>query len=166
MHYDKTSPIGPIMDRSAAGRRQAIPRRVAPALLFVALVAISWTVASSSTRYTTWKDGLRASLHARVIDVFQHQSRVADELLDQYPLREQFLAADPHLVAAERRMNQNCSAVAASAVKTVEGEAPSWLEHFRLARHLEPCDEAASKVELLLAAAMRSAVADGAATPR
>ena len=102
----------------------------------------------SPTAVTTATE--EGSTAARVKRVFRYESRVADALLDRYPLREDFAGADPALVAAEARMNDRCGAVTRVVLEKLEGGAPSWVQQLRVMRSLEPCERAARRVEHLL----------------
>ncbi|MEQ8662458.1 MAG: hypothetical protein RLW62_16710 [Gammaproteobacteria bacterium] len=88
--------------------------------------------------------------HARAERVFLYQSRVADALLDRYPLLEVFEDADPALVAAEARMTKSCSALTRAVLAELEGEQPSLGLRFEVFTTLDDCERAARRIERLL----------------
>lgn len=54
--------------------------------------------------------------------MFVFQSRVADNsLMDRYPLREDFAAAEPALLQAEGRMTEACGPLTRAVVRHLEG---------------------------------------------
>lgn len=99
------------------------------------------------------------STAAQVRRIFRYQSRVADALLDRYPLREDFARADPRLVSAEARMTRKCGKVTRVVVDKLEGSEPSLLERWSMLRSLDSCERAARKVESLLGVDEEHAIA-------
>ena len=87
---------------------------------------------------------------AQVERVFRYESRVANALLDRFPLHEDFIGADPALVTAEARMNDRCSAVTQVVMHTLEKNPPSWLLRLQAMRSLGKCERATRRVERLL----------------
>lgn len=129
--------------RSASGRYRLL---VGVVLLLAAGCASTPSVESTRTGATAAAD----STAAQVRRIFRYQSRVADALLDRYPLREDFDRADPRLVSAEARMTRKCGKVTRVVVDKLEGSEPSLLERWSMLRSLESCERAARKVERLL----------------
>jgi hypothetical protein len=140
----KSSTHNPRDPRPAArGRTTASPRSAALAL---ALVFASSGCATLPPPATT-------SGHAkgsRAEQVFLYQSRVADALLDRYPLLSIFDDADPALVDAEARMTESCSALTRAVIAEIEGERPSLGLRFRVLTSLDDCERAARRIEHLL----------------
>ena len=82
--------------------------------------------------------------------VFVYQSHVADALLDRYPLREDFVAAEPALVEAESRMTDACGPLARAVVRHMEGRKQSVKQKLKVARSLNGCESAARRVEVMM----------------
>lgn len=131
--------------RCASGRYRLMAGAV---LLFAAGCASTPSVDSARTGATA--TAASDSTAAQVRRIFRYQSRVADALLDRYPLREDFDRADPRLVSAEARMTRKCGKVTRVVVDKLEGSEPSLLERWSMLRSLESCERAARKVERLL----------------
>ncbi|MEQ8231870.1 MAG: hypothetical protein RLW61_08670 [Gammaproteobacteria bacterium] len=87
---------------------------------------------------------------SRAEEVFRYQSRVADALLDRYPLLEVFEEADPALLAAEARMTESCSPLTRAVLARLEGERPSLGLRLRVFTTLDDCERAARRMERLL----------------
>lgn len=87
---------------------------------------------------------------SRAEQVFRYQSRVADALLDRYPLLSIFDDADPALLDAEAHMTRSCSALTRAVLAEVEGERPSLGLRFRVFTSLDDCERAARRIERLL----------------
>lgn len=87
---------------------------------------------------------------SRAEEVFLYQSRVADALLDRYPLLEVFEEADPALLAAEARMTESCSPLTRAVLARLEGERPSLGLRLRVFTTLDDCERAARRMERLL----------------
>jgi len=88
---------------------------------------------------------------ARAKRVFVFQSRVADALLDRYPLREDFAAAEPRLLKAESRMTEACGPLTRAVVRHLEGRKQSVKQKLKVARSLNDCESAAQRVEAMMA---------------
>ena len=82
--------------------------------------------------------------------VFVYQSHVADALLDRYPLREDFVAAEPALLEAESRMTDACGPLARAVVRHMEGRKQSVKQKLKVARSLDGCELAARRVEVMM----------------
>ncbi len=89
-------------------------------------------------------------MEARAERVFVYQSRLADALLDRYPLREDFAAADPALIAAETRMTEACGTLTRAVLRHLEGREQSVKQKLKVARSLTGCEQAARRIEALL----------------
>lgn len=87
---------------------------------------------------------------SRAEQVFLYQSRVADALLDEYPLLDSFAEADPELVAAEARMNETCSPLTRAVLAQLEGQQPSLGLRFQVFTTLGACERAAQRIENLI----------------
>jgi hypothetical protein len=88
---------------------------------------------------------------ARAKRVFVYQSRIADALLDRYPLREDFASAEPELLRAEGRMTEACGPLTRAVVRHLEGRKQSVKHKLKVARSLDGCESAAQRVEALMA---------------
>lgn len=82
--------------------------------------------------------------------VFVYQSHVADALLDRYPLREDFVAAEPALLQAESHMTDACGPLARAVVRHMEGRKQSVKQKLKVARSLDGCESAARRVEVMM----------------
>jgi hypothetical protein len=87
--------------------------------------------------------------------VFLYQSRVADTLLDEYPLMEIFLAADPNLIVAEARMTETCNPLTRAVLTHLEGNKPSLALRFQVFTSLNACEDAARQIADLLKSEQR-----------
>lgn len=87
---------------------------------------------------------------SRAERVFLYQSRVADALLDHYPLVEVFAQADPVLVAAEKKMTHKCSPLTRAMLTRLEGDRPSLLLRLEVFTTLSDCERAARRIDRLL----------------
>ena len=87
---------------------------------------------------------------ARAKRVFVYQSRVADALLDRYPLREDFAAADAGLLKAEGRMTETCGALTRAVVRHLEGRKQSVKQKLKVARSLNACAAAAQRLDAMM----------------
>ena len=87
---------------------------------------------------------------ARAKRVFVFQSRVADALLDRYPLREDFVSAEPELLQAEGRMTDACGPLTRAVVRHLEGRSQSVKQKLKVARSLDDCEYAAQRLEALM----------------
>lgn len=88
---------------------------------------------------------------ARAKRVFVYQSRIADALLDRYPLREDFASAEPELLQAESAMTDACGPLTRAVVRHLEGRKQSVKHKLKVARSLDGCESAAQRVEALMA---------------
>ena len=89
-------------------------------------------------------------IETRAKRVFIYESRVADALLDRYPLREDFTAADPALVTAEAHMTEACGALTRAVLRHLEGRQQSVKQKVKVARSLAGCEQAARRIEVML----------------
>lgn len=137
------------------GKAGSIPARTMvlfPALL-AALLAGCATV--SATRDGA-ENARAANSLSRAERVFLYQSRIADALLDHYPLLEVFEDADPVLVEAEAEMTQSCSPLTRAVLAHFEGRKPSLALRFRVMTSIGACERAARKMDQLLNATARA----------
>lgn len=82
--------------------------------------------------------------------VFLYQSRVADSLLDHYPLMEIFLQSDPQLVEAEARMTRACGPLTQAVLAHFAGDEISLGLRFKVFTSIDGCERAAQRIEFLL----------------
>lgn len=82
--------------------------------------------------------------------VFRYQSKVADSLLDHYPLLDVFAGADPALISAEAAMTQACSALTQAVLARIEGGEPSLLLRLEVMITVDQCEQATQRTEQLL----------------
>ncbi len=99
----------------------------------------------------------RENGRSRAERVFLYQSRVADSLLDHYPLMEIFENADPALIAAEARMTESCSPLTRAILAHLEGEKPSIALRLRVFTSLGQCERAARRIDSMLNSSARAA---------
>ena len=93
--------------------------------------------------------------------VFLYQSRVADALLDHYPLLDVFAGADPALIKAEAHMTEACSPLTQAVLATFEGEELSLALRWKVMNTIDECERAARLTESLIS---NTAIAAGAPT--
>lgn len=98
---------------------------------------------------------------ARAQRIFLYESRVADALLDRFPMRDDFVAAEPGLAAAEARMAEACGPLTRAVLRHLEGRKQSVKQKFKVANSLDACENAARHVEGLLAQHSDGLVATG-----
>lgn len=89
-------------------------------------------------------------MEARAERVFVYESRIADALLDRYPLREDFLAASPALIVAEADLTTACGALTRAVLRHLEGREQSLKQKLKVASSLAGCERAARRVEAML----------------
>jgi hypothetical protein len=117
----------------------------------VCLSGCSTLVSSpSSTTHARAQQHANEDMEARAERVFVYESRIADALLDRYPLREDFAAADPALVAAEAHMTEVCGVLTRAVLRHLEGREQSVKQKLKVARSLSSCEEAARRIEVML----------------
>ncbi len=90
---------------------------------------------------------------SRAERVFLYQSRIANQLLDHYPLVEVFEQADPILIAAEARMTESCGYLTEAVLAHLEGHKPSLGLKFRVMNSIDECERSARTIEQMLKAA-------------
>ncbi|MCB1749298.1 MAG: hypothetical protein H6977_06930 [Gammaproteobacteria bacterium] len=96
------------------------------------------------------REAVAAHEPSRAERIFLYQSRVADALLDRYPLLEVFEEADPALIAAEAKMTENCSPLTRAVLARLEGSSPSLGLRFKVFTTLDDCERAARRIDKLL----------------
>jgi hypothetical protein len=96
------------------------------------------------------------SERSRAERVFRYQSRVADALLNHYPLIEVFEQADPSLIAAEAHMTESCGHLTRAVLAHMEGRKPSLGLKFKVMNSIDECERSARKIEQMLNAASGS----------
>ena len=117
----------------------------------VCLSACSTLVSSpSKTTDARAEQHVNEDMEARAERVFVYESRVADALLDRYPLREDFAAADPALVAAEAHMTEACGVLTRAVLRHLEGREQSVKQKLKVAHSLTSCEQAARRIEAML----------------
>jgi hypothetical protein len=82
--------------------------------------------------------------------VFLYQSRVANALMDQYPLMEILEDADPAVVDAEAHMTESCGPLTEAVLADLQGEKPSFALRWRVMSTIGKCERAAQKMQALL----------------
>lgn len=102
-----------------------------------------------------------ATTASRAERVFLYQSRVADALLERYPLLEIYREADPDLIEAEQHMTEICSPLTRAVLARLEGDEPSLRLRFKVFTSLDDCERAARRIDRLLEATGT----DGDSTP-
>ncbi len=127
--------------------------------LWLLIVLLATGCASlSDTRDTASVDAPRnAQEMPRAKRVFLYQSRVANALLDRYPLLEILENAAPEVVDAEARMAESCSALSEAVLTEFEGKKLSLKLRFRVMRTIDDCESATRNMDELL---NRTAIAD------
>lgn len=87
----------------------------------------------------------------RVKQVFVHQGRVANDLLERYAFTDEPAAEmNPVLSAAEARMNEACTWLNQAAVSYLAGTRPGWRLKMRVYASIDDCAAAADDVAALL----------------
>ena len=87
---------------------------------------------------------------SRAERVFLYQSRVANALLDEYPLVEIFQNADSSLIAAEARMTESCGPLTRAVLAHLEGQKPSLGLRFEVFASIDDCERSARKIDRYL----------------
>jgi hypothetical protein len=127
--------------------------------LFIALLAAGCASVSGTRDTVSVETARDAQNLSRAERVFLYQSRIADALLDHYPLMELFENADPAVIEAEARMTESCSHLTQAVLTRIEGDKPSLGLRFRVMATVEACEHAARKMdELLNATAVSDAI--------
>jgi hypothetical protein len=142
-------------------RTTRVPGWLPGSLLCAMALAILAGCATTAPRSAENRTGA-ANPPSRAERVFLYQSRVADALLDRYPLLEVFAEADPALIAAERKMIRECSPLTRAMLSRLEGERPSLRLRFKVLTSIDDCERAARKIDRLLNADSSSALPHGA----
>jgi len=93
----------------------------------------------------------------RAQQVFLYQSRIANALLERYPLVDILESADPTIIAAEARMMDSCSPLTRAALLHFEGKSPSLGLRLHIMASVDECERAAREMEQVLS---RLAIAD------
>ena len=91
-----------------------------------------------------------ADEQSRAERIFRYQSRVADALLDEYPLMETFADADPEIINAEARMTEACSPLTRAVLSKLEGNEPSLLLRLEVFTTINDCERAAQRMDRML----------------
>ena len=123
----------------------------------VAFAGVAMLVASCSTisKAPTNPDTLAPHTgndRSRAERVLLYQSRIANKLLDYYPLIEVFEQADPILIAAEARMTESCGYLTRAVLAHLEGNQPSLGLKFKVMNSIDECERSAQKIEQMLKA--------------
>ncbi len=87
---------------------------------------------------------------SRAEQVFLYQSRVANAVLDQYPLFTALEDANPEVVAAEERMAEACSTLTQAVLARFAGEKLSFGTRLRVMTSIDTCERAAREMDALL----------------
>lgn len=125
-------------------------RKTARVLLLLACSALLISAGGCATTASKAHTGDGPGTASRAERVFLYQSRVANALLDHYPLVEVFAQADPALVAAEKKMTRKCSPLTRAMVTRLEGDRPSLLLRFEVFTTISDCERAARRIDRLL----------------
>jgi len=131
-------------------RTTRVPAWGAGRLLCVLALATIAGCATTAPRSTEHETIAAEDPPSRAERVFRYQSRVADALLDRYPLLEVFAEADPALIAAERKMTRKCSPLTRAMLSRLEGERPSLRLRIKVFTSIDDCERAAQKIDRLL----------------
>ena len=133
-----------------------------------ATLACAWLAACATPAPAPREDAVSATeqraaedTEARAQRIFRYESRVADALLDRFPLREDFVSAEPGLVAAEARMTEACGPLTRAVLRHLEGRKQSVKQKFKVAGSLDDCESAARAVEMLLSRPSQGLIATG-----
>lgn len=116
----------------------------------IALLAAGCATVNGPRERGATDTAARAHALSRAERVFLYQSRVADALLDHYPLVEMFEDADPVLREAEAQMTRTCSPLTRAVLAHVEGGKPSLGLRFRVMTSIGACERAARRIDQLL----------------
>ena len=87
---------------------------------------------------------------SRAKRVFLYQSRIANALLDHYPLVEVLENADPAVIEAEARMTESCGPLTQAVLTHFEGDKLPLGLRFRATATIDKCERAARKMDELL----------------
>ncbi len=123
----------------------------------VAFAGLAMLIASCTTmsKAPTYPDKFAPQTgddRSRAERVFLYQSRIANKLLDYYPLVEVFEQADPTLIAAEARMTESCGHLTQAVLAHLEGHQASLGLKFRVMNSIDECERSARKIEQMLKA--------------
>lgn len=143
------------MKLHCGGRDGALPMAVTSVLALALVGCASVAPRTAEIAPAPARDEARS----RAEQVFLYQSRVADALLDRYPLLDVFSAADPRLVAAEARMTEACGPLTQVVLSRLEGRDPPLMLRLQVLYTTDDCERAARRIERL----MRATDARGAA---
>lgn len=139
--------------RMSASARSRSPKAIA--LLWVAglpwlggCASVPTPAVASAPTIVEQHPGEDTEAHAK--RVFVYESHVADALLDRYPLREDFEAAQPDLVKAEAHMTDACGPLTRAVVRQLEGRKQSIKHKLKVAGSLDECETAARRVAAML----------------
>ena len=120
-------------------------------MLSIATFAILSTACATTAQQPTALESAALEYDgSRAERVFLYQSRVADALLDHYPLVEYFEEADPAIIAAEARMTEFCSPLTRAALMRLEGTEPSLGLRLLVLASISECESAARTIDHLL----------------
>ncbi len=136
---------------------RAAPVAVTMAVIAAAAVALGGCATNMAPTDTTI--GASDDSRSRAEAVFRYQSRVADALLDHYPMLDVFAEADPALRAAEARMTEVCSPLTQAVLARFEGQEPSLLLQIKVMETIDDCERAAHDTETLISSTAGSAPA-------
>lgn len=149
-----------VRQRSMKGTTRG-PAWLAGSLLCAIALVASAGCATPAPRSADHQASAAEDPPSRAERVFRYQSRVADALLDRYPLLEVFADADPALIAAERKMTDKCSPLTRAMLSRLEGEPPSLGLRFKVLTSIDDCERAARKIDRLLNASSSSELPHG-----
>ena len=125
-------------------------------LLLATTIILVSGCASTGTRSTGSSEQLAERERSRAERIFLYQSRVADQLLNRYPLLEVFEDADPELIAAEAHMTESCSPLTRAVLTKLEGNEPSLGLRLKVFTSLNACERAAERMDRMLQQSSRS----------
>ncbi|MGR8920523.1 MAG: hypothetical protein ACU85V_12975, partial [Gammaproteobacteria bacterium] len=95
---------------------------------------------------------------SRAERVFLYQSRMADALLNEYPLVEIFEEADPALIEAEATMTRSCSPLTQAVIARLEGDGPSLGLRLQVFTTIGECEKAARTIDNILHGGRQSSI--------
>lgn len=117
----------------------------------LATVLVGGCASLTQSRGTSPLDDADA-LHnsSRAEQVFRYQSRIANAVLDHYPLFTALEDANGEVAAAEEKMADACSALTQAVLARFAGEELSFAMRLRVMTSIDTCERAAREMDVLL----------------
>lgn len=114
-------------------------------------------IAGCATVSTSSEPLVASGPEARIKEVFLFQARVANELLDRYPLAD--IEMTPALADAEARLVERCGYLNQAAISHIEGGSIGLDLKLKVFASVDGCEAAAHELSNLLASEGGSALA-------